>query len=153
MKKEASRLIVAASESSADLLFATGFFAPDAFAFLESRQGRRILVNDLEIDRARRQAKVDVVDSLSAVEGKLRGTGGKRPPYVSLLVEWLRQNRVKAVRVPGDFPLGLADGLRASGLKVRPVEGHFWPEREFKSPSELRAITSALRLTEVGMAR
>jgi Xaa-Pro aminopeptidase len=41
--KSPTRLIVAASENDADMLYATHFFAPDPFIFLE-QNGRRTLV-------------------------------------------------------------------------------------------------------------
>jgi len=154
MKTKLPKLIVAASESCADLLFATGFFAPDAFAFLQSGGKRRILVNDLEIDRARRQARVDAVDSLSEVAAKFAARSRKGlPSYNQSVLAWLKGHRVRSVLVPSDFPLGLADELRRAGLRVEPVKGHFWPEREFKTAAELRLITQALRLTEQGMER
>src|SRR3979490_2411506 len=48
-KKEATRLIVAASEHDPDMLYATRFFAPDAFIFLEERGKRTLVVIDLQI--------------------------------------------------------------------------------------------------------
>ena len=56
-----SKLIYAASPRSAYMLYATGFHAPDAFLFLEQRGRKTIVLNDLEIDRGRREAKVDEV--------------------------------------------------------------------------------------------
>ena len=55
--KPAARLIVAASDTDADMLYATKFWAPDPFIFLE-RNGRRTLVlSDLEIDRGRKAGR------------------------------------------------------------------------------------------------
>ena len=54
-----SKLIYAASPRSADMLYATGFHAPDAFLFLEHRGKKSIVLNDLEIDRGRREAEVN----------------------------------------------------------------------------------------------
>ena len=58
-KTKPVRLIVATSDTDADMLYATKFWAPDPFIFLE-RNGRRTLVlSDLEIDRGRKQADAD----------------------------------------------------------------------------------------------
>ena len=65
-KKEATRLMVAASEHDPDMLYATRFFAPDAFIFLEERGKRTLVLSDLEIDRARKQAEADEFVSYSA---------------------------------------------------------------------------------------
>src|ERR1700692_2874769 len=56
---KATRLIVAASEHDPDMLYATRFFAPDAFIFLEERGKRTLVLSDLEIDRARKQAEAE----------------------------------------------------------------------------------------------
>jgi Xaa-Pro aminopeptidase len=54
-----ARLIYAASETDADLLYATGFFAPDPFLFIGLGRRRLLVMSDLEMDRARHQARVD----------------------------------------------------------------------------------------------
>ena len=62
-KSTLPRLIIADSETSPDILYATKFFAPDAFIFLEKNGKRTIVLNDLEIDRGRRTAQVDEIIS------------------------------------------------------------------------------------------
>ena len=64
------RLIVAASDSDPNLLYATRFFAPDPFIFFLHRGKKHLVMNDLELERARRQAKVDVVLALAPVEAE-----------------------------------------------------------------------------------
>jgi len=54
-----TRLIVAASENDADMFYATRFFAPDPFIFLEQNGKRTLVLSDLEIDRGRKQAQAD----------------------------------------------------------------------------------------------
>ncbi|MBA3651541.1 MAG: aminopeptidase P family protein, partial [Chthoniobacterales bacterium] len=70
MKKNSpkTRLIVAASENDPDMLYATRFFAPDAFIFLEQDGKRTLVLSDLEIDRARRQAEADEILPYSVFE-------------------------------------------------------------------------------------
>ncbi len=63
--KELPKLIVAASEVSADMLYGCRLFVPDAFVFLKQNGHSTILLSDLEVDRGRKQAKVDEVLSLS----------------------------------------------------------------------------------------
>ena len=58
-------LLVGDSERSADMLYATGFSAPDPFVFLQTDRAKYLLIGDLELDRARDQARVDEVLSLS----------------------------------------------------------------------------------------
>ena len=42
-----ARLIYSASESDANMLWATRFFAPDPFIFIEKRGKRYLVMNDL----------------------------------------------------------------------------------------------------------
>ncbi|MFZ4482869.1 MAG: M24 family metallopeptidase [Chthoniobacterales bacterium] len=144
-----AKLIYAASPDSADMFYATGFHAPDAFLFLEHKGRTTILLSDLEIDRGRREARVDRVLSMS----KLSGEVGGRPPLGIVAAYLLSREKVRRVEVPSDFPLGLARVLEKAGLKVCPVEGHFWPERETKSAAELACIRRALQITRAGIQR
>src|SRR2546423_3422861 len=95
-----SRLIVAASENDADLLYATNFFAPDPFIFLE-QNGKRILVlSDLEIDRGRKQAEADEILPYSVFEKEVQGKKEKAPAYEKVLAHFLVKRKVRAALVP-----------------------------------------------------
>lgn len=142
-----SRLIVAASESCPDMLYATGFFAPDPFLFLEHKGRTMAVLSDLEIDRGRACAKVDEIVSYSEIMDS-RGAG-----FNELIIAFLKKKRVRKVAVPSSFPLGTARALEKAGIVLQPVSGLFYKEREFKSAEELRNISKALRITEAGMAR
>jgi Xaa-Pro aminopeptidase len=144
-----ARLIYAASPQSADMFYATGFQAPDPFWFLEHRGVRIVVLNDLEIDRGRRQALVDKVLPLS----ELLAAAGPRTPVPVAMAAWLLARKVRRVEVPSDFPLGLAQILQKFGLEVRAVKGLFWPEREIKNKKELAAIRQALKIAKVGIER
>ena len=76
--KNETRLIVAASDHDPDMLYATKFFVPDPFIFLEQNGKRTIVLSDLEIDRARKQARADEIVSFSRIEQRCRGTGRRR---------------------------------------------------------------------------
>jgi hypothetical protein len=76
-KKDKTRLIVATSEIDADLLYATQFFAPDPFIFLEQNGKRTLVLSDLEIDRGRKQARSCPT---ALVKKKCRGRVPRRQP-------------------------------------------------------------------------
>ncbi|MFM8231764.1 MAG: aminopeptidase P family protein, partial [Chthoniobacterales bacterium] len=101
-----AKLIYAASPRSADMLYATGFQAPDAFVFLEQRGKKTIVLNDLEIDRGRREAEVDEVVSASELG---RALGTTSPAVVA--AGFLLGRKIRRVEVPADFPLGFARHL------------------------------------------
>src|SRR6476620_2735720 len=133
-----TRLIVAASEHDPDMLYATRFFAPDAFIFLEENGKRTLVLSDLEIDRARKQAKAAEFVSYSALEREVQGTRKKSPPYEKVLSHFLRKRRVRSALVPANFPLGFAQELAASKIRLRTTNGLFWPEREAKTDEALK---------------
>jgi Xaa-Pro aminopeptidase len=152
MKTPETLLMVADSDHNADMLYATGLFVPDPFIYLQ-RRGRPLLVmSDLEIDRARKQAPHCRVLSLSDYQNKLRRNGVKSPGYAQIIREILREQKTRRVTVPEHFPFGLARQLKKLGIKAKPASGNFFPEREIKTADEVRKISAALTMAEVGMA-
>ena len=148
-----TRLIVAASEHDPDMLYATKFFAPDPFIFLEQNGKRTLVLSDLEIDRGRKQAQADEFVSFSQLEREMQGKGKTAPPYEKVLSHFLRKRRVRSALVPANFPLGFAQELAAHKIRLRTTSGLFWPKREAKSEEELRLMRRALSITEAGLAR
>src|SRR5688572_27741307 len=65
LKDREAALIVAPSEGDANMLYAVGFFVPDPFIFFQHKKTKYAVMSDLEIDRAKKQAHVDRVLSLS----------------------------------------------------------------------------------------
>jgi len=142
------KLIIASSEANADMLYASGFRAPDAFSFLEVEGKTHLLLSDLEVDRGRAEAKVDVVNAYSDFEKMAARSSSKRPSFAKVVMAWLISKKVTKVEVPSDFPLGLAKELKALGLAVKPSKGAFLPEREIKSLAEIEAMEAATRIAE-----
>jgi Xaa-Pro aminopeptidase len=145
--KNRAKLIVACSERDADMLYATRFFAPDDFVFIQKNGRKIILLNDLEIDRGRREARVHRVVAMSEI---LKRTG-KNAPFASVVAQFLKDEKVRAAEVPANFPIGLARKLKS--VQLTPAEGCIWKRRERKTPAEVQLISRALRITESGMAR
>ncbi len=149
-KARAARLLYAASETDADILYPTGFFAPDPFLFVQKGRTRILVMSDLEMDRARQQASVDRVLSWSRIAAPLEKGGRKAPPEEVIALA-LKRLGLRRVEVPQSFPLGLATELDARGIRLDLVPDPFWPERETKQPQEVRAIEASLRAAEAGL--
>lgn len=145
-------LMVADSEHDANMLYAVGMFVPDPFIFLKIRGKQYLVMSDLEIDRVRKQAPHCRVASLSQYQQKLRRNGEKSPTLADVIAAVLKEHRVGKVLVPSNFPYGLALELRDAGIKVKPKAGGFFPEREEKTADEVKKISAALMMAEVGMA-
>ncbi len=141
-----ARLIIAAGEASPDLYFRTRFLTPDPYTYLEIRSEKIMLVNDLEIDRARKESTADRVLPARDWEKKLSASG-KSPSSVNIVSAFLEERKIRNILVPFDFPLGYADGLRKNGFDVAANIGPFFPERAFKSPEEAKMI----RTVQIGV--
>jgi len=152
-KNKATRLIVAASETDPDMLYATKFWAPDPFIFLERNGKRTLVLSDLEIDRGRKQAKADEFVIFSRLEHEVQGKSKKATPYEKVLAHFLRKRGIRSAVVPSNFPLGYAQELAVNKIHVQATNGLFWPEREAKSDKEIEMIGRALRITETGLKR
>ena len=144
------RLLYAASESDADILYPTGFFAPDPFLCLISGSRTILVMSDLEMDRARRESKATHVWSWSQMARRAGGAGAARTEKV--IAACLERLGAKSVEVPASFPLGLARRLEALRIRLRVGKEPFWPEREIKTRDEVKKIELSLRAAEAGLA-
>ena len=152
MKASDNLLLVADSEHDANMLYAVGMFVPDPFIYLRLRGRSSIVLSDLEIDRARRDAPHCRPLSLGGYQDKLRQAGVKSPGHAQVIARILRERKIRRVRVPPNFPLGLAGELQRLRIRVRPTRGNFFPQREQKQPAEIKKISAALMMAEVGMS-
>lgn len=152
MKKKAKDtrniLMVAASESDANLYYATRFVAPDPIIFIQIKGKKFLLMNDLEVDRAKEQAAVDKVESLSKLARDFYKKHGERPGYVDIIDAFFRKHRVKRISVPGNFSIEYADALRHMGYNLIVEPEPFFPARMIKDKSEVNATRVAIRHVE-----
>jgi Xaa-Pro aminopeptidase len=145
-----TRLLYAASETDADILYPTRFFAPDPFLFLQVGRRRLMVMSDLERDRARAQATVDRVLSWPQFARAIEGEGGKAT-HAAVIARVLRSLGQRRAEIPRSFPVGLAHDLASLGIRLDVAPDPFWPEREVKDAREVRAIQEALRAAEAGL--
>ncbi len=152
-KPELARLIVAPSDTDADMLYATRIFIGDPFIFLQQNGKRTLVLSDLEIDRAKKNAKADEFVMFSQLEREVQGKAKKAPPYEKVLAHFLTKRGVRRAKVPANFPLGFANEIKRKGIALETSDGLFWPAREKKTAEEIRLLERALRITETGMKR
>jgi Xaa-Pro aminopeptidase len=141
-------LIVAASERDANLYYATRFLSPDSFVFVQTATHKILLMSDLEIDRAKAQATVDVVLSYAVYEKKLKDQGITEPRAADVINAVLQEFGVTDLIVPTNFGIDLADALRERGLRLSTRKEPFYPERAIKSPDEVEQVAQTMRATE-----
>ena len=154
--KTETRLIVAASDHDPDMLYATRFFVPDPFIFLE-QNGKRTHRPERSGDRSRAETGAGGRDSFpySAFEREVQGNAKEsaafRKGHVALSAETRRALRACA----GEFSARLRAGVGApQDPSLRTTNGLFWPEREAKSDEELTLdAPRACRSPRSGLAR
>jgi Xaa-Pro aminopeptidase len=153
MNSSPAKLIIDSSELSADLRYATKFQVGDPVIFLLEGKHSTMLLSDLEIGRGKREASVSELMSLSEFNREHEGALGKKPTLGDTAAAFLKSRKIRHALVPPTFPLALANHLSAAGIKLEPVEGHLFPERQQKTAEELKLMRRALQITEAGLAR
>ena len=152
MKPPETLQMFADSERDANMRYATRLFVPDPFVYLDFGRRPTLILSDLEVDRARVQAPHCTILALSKLQQQLRAKGVEHPHTAEIIREELRAKKIRRVTVPDNFPLGLARDLERLGVSVMPRTGAFFVAREIKSAAEVKKISAALMMAEVGMA-
>ena len=150
LRNDQALLLVSASEGDANMLYAAGFFVPDPFIFFEHKQKKIAVMSDLEIDRAKKQARADHVLSLSLYQRKLRKMG-RTPAMIDILDLLFRERSIRRLVVPANFSALYADQLRAKGYSVQIKRDPFFAEREVKTATEVKHIAESLRVARLGL--
>jgi Xaa-Pro aminopeptidase len=144
-------LMVADSERDANMLYAVGLFVSDPFIYFRIDGHCHVVVNDVEMNRMRQRARHCRVISYHQCLEKL-GRKAKQPGLAKVIHFLFSERRVRKIFVPPNFPHGLARELRNYRIKVRVKKNGVFPEREFKRADEIKKISAALMMAEVGLA-
>ncbi|HYB26060.1 MAG TPA: Xaa-Pro peptidase family protein [Solirubrobacteraceae bacterium] len=126
---------------------------PDPFLYAETDGERHVVVSSLEVSR------------IAEVDGGLRLHPFEEFGYDDLVLSGLERGEVilqvmaraceslgvERALVPADFPVELADRVRASGVVLDPDRHEFEARRRVKSPAELAGIRRAQAAADAGM--
>jgi Xaa-Pro aminopeptidase len=151
LRGDQALLLVSASEGDSNMLYAAGFFVPDPFIYFEHEKKKHVVMSDLEIDRAKKQARADRVLSLSLYQRKLRKMGKASPAMIDILDVLFRERGIRSLIVPASFSALLADQMRAKGYSVQIKRDPFFAQRETKSHAEVSHIAESLRVARLGL--
>jgi Xaa-Pro aminopeptidase len=151
MRGSDNLLIVADSERDANMLYATGVFVPDPFIYFRIDGHCHVVVQDMEVNRLRKRAQHCRVLSYNQCLEKV-GRKTKPPALAKVINFLLRERGLRKIFVPASFPHGLARDLRNHKIKIRVAKNGVFPEREFKNADEIKKISAALMMAEVGLA-
>lgn len=144
-----ARLIIDNSIINSDLLYKTGFMAPDPFIYIDIDGRESIVLSTLEFERGKEQAKpgIDILRINDFAEpDKLRD-------MKCVLTGIIKKINISCLEVPGSFHVKYADFLRSLKLQLNVIDGYFFPKREVKSSDEVNKISEACRVVEKAMKR
>lgn len=148
LMKAQVNLIIASSETDSNLYYATRFLAPDPFIFLQIGDEKIMIMSDLEIGRAKVQAKVDTVLSHSIYEAEAKKKGVVDPKTIDVLNEFLHERGIKDLMVPADFAIRHALLLQKRGYAIIVKSDPFFEERLKKNEKEIGYIAETLHHAE-----
>jgi Xaa-Pro aminopeptidase len=151
LRSDQALLMVSASEGDSNMLYATGLFVPDPFIFFQHKQKKYAVMSDLEIDRAKKQASVDRVLSLTLYQRKLKDQGNPTPTLIDVLTLLFQERGVSSLIVPANFSALLTDQLRGKAFKVEVKRDPFFASREIKTSAEVKRIKESLRIATLGL--
>jgi len=155
------KLIFAAAEANADIFYKSGFFAPDPFLYVETKEGAAMVVSEMEVERARAQRRPAVQVLTFDEAAKAWGLGAATSNDVNLVAALSEKMGIECWEVPTDFPLGMAYAIQnAYNLRLGTVGENlhframkrFAPERDVKTTAEIQALRGGVRLAEAGLA-
>lgn len=137
------------SLSHPDLLYATGFMAPDPIVYVQRGRRKVLIVSSLEWGRARQ-------DTLG------RGITVLTPQHLGLdgdqrrdLSAWIQAALIpfdsRRIKVPSDFPYGLVCKLKERRIIVTLLAGDAFPQRRVKRADEVVCIRQSQRAAVIAM--
>lgn len=151
--KQNTLLIIDSSENNADLYYRTRFFVPDPAIYIEHKGKQILVLSDLELDRGKTEARVDVVISLSEYRKMLPAKKRSKLSLTDVVGLVFKELKVKSAVVPGSFPIKYADELRRLGYGIAYKKTEpFFEERLKKTAQEIDFIRDGLKKTAKAMA-
>ena len=149
MNQNTGELILASSDKCSNIVYASGFRAPDPFIYYSTPIEKAVVVSKLEFGRAESEVKPGV----KVFEfGDYSMEKEPSPARKDILLVIAAKFPNLRWRVPADFPFMEARALESAGTLLECVDDPFFPERKVKTDAEIAEIIKAQRLAEKGMA-
>lgn len=127
---------------------------PDPVAYLEVDGSRHVLAGFLDVPRLRALDLFEVTSFEELGLSSLLADGLSLPEALRELVgRACERLGLTAAMVPGDFPLELADALRARHIELSADGAHFDLRRRAKTSAQIKGVRRAQRAAELALAR
>ena len=145
-------LIYADSFRSPDLRHAVPLGVPDPFLYAEQNGSRHVFASSLEAPRLRDLGLFDVHPSEELGMDELIASGiGARELEAQLALRAVGSLGLERASVPKNFPVWLADRLRADGVELDVDQDLFDDRRRAKTDAQLAGMRRAQRAAEAAM--
>ncbi|HJU36135.1 MAG TPA: M24 family metallopeptidase [Gaiellaceae bacterium] len=145
-------LICADTVRSADMRHAVPLTVPDPFLYAERNGTRHVFTNSMEAGRLRELGLFDVHVSEDFGVDELIAQGIEwRELRAQLVLREIRSLDTKRFTVPEDFPVWLADRLRADGYELEVDQDHFDDRRRAKTDAQIAGMRRAQKAAEAAM--
>lgn len=127
-----------------NIYYRTGFLAPDPVIYVESEGVGTLAVSLLERGRAEKESRVKDIRCFDDLgyDRVLQETGDVIQAQCAVILA-LANGAGREFDVEPDFPVLLADRLRASGLNITPKPDLIAARRRVKSAEEIEALARA----------
>jgi len=145
-------LIYADTFRSADMRHAIPLGVPDPILYAEAGGAKHVFTHSMEAQRLRALGLFEVHLSDEFGLDELMGSGMKvREIRAELAVREVASLGIKQATVPENFPVWLADRLRAEGIEIEPDQEVFDDRRRSKTEAQLAGMRRAQRAAEAAM--
>jgi len=137
----------------AELRHEVPLVVPDPFLYAETGGERHVVVASLELSRIAKVGgalKLHPFEEFGYDELVLAGLG-RGEVILEVMVRACAGLGIERAIVPSDFPIELADRVRATGVVLEPDRHEFESRRRVKTPAELAGIRRAQAAAEAGM--
>ena len=127
---------------------------PDPFVYAEMGDRRVVAISSMEATRVEELGlDLDVRPTEEFGSDEIRQSGvDVHTAAIQLAVRTVEGLRLEDATVPRNFPLGIADGLRAAGVELTVDQKLFDDRRRRKNEKELAGIRRAEKAAEAGVA-
>lgn len=143
-----AKLIISDSEKDSNMFYATGISIPDDFIFLEKNNHKMLFIDALGFSEAKKEARVDKVINYLKYDKE-----ANRNSLNKVIIEILKENRVKKVLVPENFKMKYAKILMDKKIAIEVKNDPFFAERVIKNKNEITKIEETQRAVEKAVGK
>lgn len=131
--------------------YLTQFEASHPFLYLRKDKESTLLSSQLEYSRAKEEAQVDHVISVSKYTKGKEKENGKKPKTV--LQRFIEDQNIEKLAVPEDFPLKKAEDLKKARVKVESIPDKIIEARKKKNKEEIQKLRRIQEYNEKAMRK